>query len=84
MVWQLQSREVPAPEWVMGWSLITPVCRLLCGGDTPLLTRVILDGGEIASEFCHWEQLSSPVLWCSPAEGKAAPSSLCLSLSLAL
>lgn len=41
------------PMWVVGWTLISAVCRLLCGGDIPLLTRVILDGGEIASEFCH-------------------------------
>lgn len=68
------------PRRVMGWTLITAVCRLLCGGDTPLLARVILDGGKITSEFC----LSSPVLWCSPAQDKAAPGSLCLSLSLAL
>lgn len=68
------------PRRVMGWTLITAVCRLLCGGDTPLLARVILDGGKITSEFC----LSSPVLWCSPAQDKAAPGSLCLSLSLGL
>lgn len=26
------------PRWVVGWTLITAVCRLLCGGDIPLLT----------------------------------------------
>lgn len=41
------------PRWVLKWTLITAVCRLLCGGDIPLLTCVILDGGKIASEFCH-------------------------------
>lgn len=58
----------------MGWRLITAICRLLCRGDTPLLTRVILDGGKIASEFCHScmaVQLPSPVVQPSPGQGSS-------------
>lgn len=62
------------PRWVMGWTLITTACRLLCGGDIPLLTCVILDGGKIASEFCHSciaAQLPSPVVQPSPGQGSS-------------
>lgn len=57
----------------MGWTLITAVCRLLCGEDIPLLTRVILDGGEVASEFSHscTAQLLSPVVHPSQGQGSS-------------
>lgn len=52
----------------MKWTLITAVCRLLCGEDIPLLTCVILDGGKIASEFCHS---------CSEGSGNSSAPQFC-------